>query len=121
MYLSKLGDALRYCVEIRLEAGYGPDLVQSQHLKKRKYTALALQVQSAVACISSATQRTIRNFNAQNIQFIYVKKKKDVLSILYACLPSYASVHSMRLAKIILFGGKILLQFPLVQIPTTVS
>jgi len=80
MHLRKLGDALRFCAELRLEAGYGPHLVQSQHLKKRKFTALALQVQSAVACIGSTTERTMRNYNAQNIQSIYVKKKKDVLS-----------------------------------------
>ena len=35
-------------------------------------------------------------------------KKKGVLSRIYAWLLSYASVHSVRLAKIILFGGKIL-------------
>lgn len=77
MHLRKLDGALRCCVELRLEAGYGPDLVQSQHLKKREFTALALQVQSAVACIGSTTERTIRNSNAQNIQFIYVKKRRS--------------------------------------------
>jgi hypothetical protein len=34
--------------------------------------------------------------------------KKDGLSRIYICLPSNASGHSVKLQRIILFGGKIL-------------